>query len=546
VLKSAKKSSKKPDLQKAIANPSFLKRVFSIPEDEMGTLHQLEKKLSINLDEFLLESKVAGEISLSKLSEIFSDFNLPEEPCFVSDQINYILNNVVPHSVHTASPKFIGHMTSCIPYFLISLTKCMVALHQNVVKIETSRSFTFLERQTLAMLHKLVYNNNNKFYKQHIQSRESTLGIQCSGGTVANITAMWIARNKFIESVLGKNCDNNSLVDALLTSGYRNCCILVSVRGHYSLKKASDLLGFGKKGFMQIKVNRDHSINLKDLDKVYNECLAQKIKPIALIGIAGTTETGSVDPLEKLHEFCQDKKVYFHVDAAWGGATLFSKKHSNKLKGIEHADSVVIDGHKQLYLPMGVGMLLFKQANTAKAIEHQTQYIIRSTSLDLGKRSLEGSRPGMALLAQSALSILGRKGYELLVNKNIQLAYTFSKLIRTHRHFELVSKPQLNILTYRFVPYLQDYPDNALATESLSKLNVKLQKEQRENGVSFVSRTTFRHPEPNGDSISILRAVIANPRTTEQDLADILEEQSIIGFKIIRSSVKSYNKLKLK
>ena len=545
-MKNATKKSKNKNSHKAIANPAFLKRVFSIPEDEMGTLHQLEKKLSVNLDDFLLESKVTGEISLNKLSSIFSKSELPEDPCFVSEQINFLLQNVVPHSVHTASPKFIGHMTSSIPYFLISLTKCMVALHQNVVKIETSRSFTFLERQTLALLHQLIYKNSKTFYQTHIQKRGSTLGIQCSGGTIANITALWIARNQFIQTVLGKNNKDQNLIDALRVSGYNNCCVLVSVRGHYSLKKASDLLGFGKNGFMGVQVNKDHTINLKNLETVYRKCLEQKIKPIAVIGIAGTTETGSVDPLDKLAKFCENKSLYFHIDAAWGGATQFSKRHSNKLKGIEKADSVVIDGHKQLYLPMGVGMLLFKNPETSKVIEHHTQYIIRSKSLDLGKRSLEGSRPGMALLVHSALHILGRKGYELLINRNMKLTNTLAKLINKHRHFELITKPQLNILTYRFVPYFKDYPSNSKASQNLTKLNIQLQKEQREIGISFVSRTAFRHPEPTGETISVLRAVIANPRTTEQDLIDVLEEQTILGFKIIRKKLKVFSELKLK
>ena len=524
---------------KAIANLSYLKRVFSIPGDEMATLHKLEKKLSLNLDEFLKESKVAGEISLETLSKIFSDINLPEDPCFVTDQVNYLLKNVIPHSVHTGSPKFIGHMTSSIPYFLLSLSKCMVALHQNVVKIETSRSFTFLERQTLSVLHRLCYNKSPQFYKKYVQKRNATLGIQCSGGTVANITAMWIARNAFIEEYCGKNKDEQSLVQALLKSGYQNCCILVSQRGHYSLKKAADLIGLGQQGIRVIPVTSKHCMDMKSLKTAYKACLKEKIKPIAVVGIAGTTETGSIDPLENIATFCEEKQLHFHVDAAWGGATLFSETHRKKLKGIEKADSIVLDGHKQLYLPMGVGMLFFKDPKTADLIEHQAQYIIRSNSLDLGKRSLEGSRAGMAMLTHSALNILGRKGYEILINQNIKMAKNFAKLIQNHPDFELITSPQLNILTYRFVPIFKKKKVQ-VSNRILSDLNTSLQKEQRERGISFVSRTTFRNPEPTGETITVLRSVIANPHTTLQDFKNILEEQSEIGYRLIKKHQSLY------
>ena len=80
----------------------------------------------------------------------FKNSKIPDEPKFVQEQVDYLMEQVIPYCVNTGSPKFIGHMTSAIPYFLQSLSKCMAALHQNVVKIETSRSFTFLERQTLS------------------------------------------------------------------------------------------------------------------------------------------------------------------------------------------------------------------------------------------------------------------------------------------------------------------------------------------------------------------------------------------------------------
>ena len=107
------------------------------------------------------------------------------------------------------------------------------------------------------------------------------------------------------------------------------------------------------------------------------------------------------------------------------GATLMSSTHRPLLAGIELADSVTIDAHKQMYVPMGAGMVLFKDPGLVNAIEHHAEYIIRRGSKDLGSHTMEGSRPGMAMLVYSALHVMGRRGYELLIDTSIKKSQVF-------------------------------------------------------------------------------------------------------------------------
>ena len=143
---------------------------------------------------------------------------------------------------------------------------------------------------------------------------------------------------------------------------------------------------------------------------------------------------------------------HFHVDAAWGGATLLSNDYRHLLSGIERADSVTIDAHKQMYVPMGAGLVLFKDPAMVKAIEHHAEYIIRQGSKDLGSHTMEGSRPGMAMMVFSAMHVIGRRGYELLINNSLEKARYFSRLIAEQDDFEVITEPELCLLTYRFVP----------------------------------------------------------------------------------------------
>jgi glutamate decarboxylase len=129
------------------------------------------------------------------------------------------------------------------------------------------------------------------------------------------------------------------------------------------------------------------------------------------------------------------------------------------------------------------------------------------------------------------MNIIGQQGYQLLIERSIALAKTFAELIEQHEDFEIITAPQLNILTYRFCP--KPFKQNA-SLETLNELNTQLQKRQREQGKSFVSRTRFRHPEPSGQTHSVLRAVLANPLTKEEHLKAVLTEQSEIGHQWIQ------------
>jgi glutamate decarboxylase len=206
------------------------------------------------------------------------------------------------------------------------------------------------------------------------------------------------------------------------------------------------------------------------------------------------------------------------------------------LRGIERADSVTIDAHKQLYVPMGAGMVLFKDPATLSSIEHHAAYIIRRGSRDLGSRTLEGSRPGMAMLVHAGLSIIGRKGYELLIDQGIERARRFARRIDAHPDFELVSEPELNILTYRYVPArVRKILDNAPAkevvriNELLDRVTETVQKRQREAGKTFVSRTRLTPGRYHGGAVIVFRVVMANPLTSEEILQAVLDEQCEIA-----------------
>ncbi|MGF2036861.1 MAG: pyridoxal-dependent aspartate 1-decarboxylase PanP [Nostoc sp. CmiVER01] len=510
------------------------------PSSQSTSVEKNIDELVDNLcNSFLSANNANTDIDLNFLKNQFFDSEIPENPADFEKYIEYLSDNVIDHSIHTSSPRFIGHMTSALPNFVIPIAKLMTAMNQNAVKIETAKALSFYERQALAMMHRQIYNFSDRFYEQHIQNSQSTLGILVSGGTTANIAALWCARNAALGAKDGfSGVEKEGLTAALNFYGYKGAVIIGSELMHYSFDKAADLLGMGLRSLIKVPTDSNNRVNLRSLRQAVTECQEQNLCIIAIAGIAGTTDSGGVDSLLDIAEIAHEANVHFHVDAAWGGPLVFSRQHRYKLAGIELADSVTIDGHKQLYLPMGIGMVFMREPYTAQAIEKQASYTMRKGSFDLGKRALEGSRPGMALFLHAGLNLIGTQGYEFLIDEGIRKTQYLANRISAMPEFELLAEPDTNLVIYRYIPeQFREIVAQKNLTEIdnllISEFNQTLQKLQRQAGRTFISRTT-KTTNCTGKEIPIiaLRAVLANPLTTENDIDAVLNDQIQIASEI--------------
>lgn len=492
-----------------------------------------ERHVDAMVREFLEGLQAGDGIPAETLTARFLDTAIPASGLNLAAYLAFLEREVVDHASRVASPRFIGHMTSALPYFVQPLSRLVAALNQNVVKLETAASLTPYERQALGIIHRLVYDAPDAFYDAHVQNGDSTLGIVTSGGTVANITALWCARNAVLGPAEGfAGVEEEGLAAALAHHGYRRAVVVGSSLMHFSFDKAVGLLGMGTRGLVRVPVNAALRARPEAIRAAVERCQAEGDLVLAVVGVAGSTEAGSVDPLDELADVAAEAGAHFHADAAWGGATLFSRRHRSLLAGIERADTVTIDGHKQLYTPLGLGMVLFRDPMLAAGVEKHATYVLRRGSGDLGRRSLEGSRPAAAVHLHAALHLLGRRGYEYLVDEGVRKAEYMAGCLRHHPEFELISAPQLNLLLYRYLPEPLRVRARAGAltpedTQALNHFNSRLQKLQWDGGRSFISRTTLARE--GMDSIVALRAVLANPLTREADIDYVIADQVAIA-----------------
>ena len=526
-----------------VANWQTLMRVFIRPENKETRLILLKymEQILFGLNNFLKKHVgITEEVSLKELSMRFTDTIINKNPeKKLAEVITELIEDIAPHAVNVASPYFVGHMTSAMPFFMVHLKTIVTALNQNLVKIETSKIVSILEKQVIAKIHRIIYKKNESFYKEHAQNAETTLGGFTKDGTLANITALWVARNSLLAPTKDgfSGIEEEGIDAAYKAYGIEKCVILTSRLGHYSLKKAGGILGIGNQNIIGMDVDANNRINLDLLKKKIKEIkqTGGRIRILAVVGIAGTTETGTIDPLKEIGVLCSENKIHFHVDAAWGGPTLMSEKYSHLLNGIELADSVTIDCHKQFYMPMSSGMVYFKNPSMLNSIEYHANYVNRPGSVDLGIKSITGSREANSIILDCALKIMGTQGYALLIEHGIETARKLAEEIKKRPDFQLITSPELNLLTYRICPAdireklsEDNFEQRQSINEKLNKINRTVQRLQREAGKSFVSRTTLSIGNKHKEDIIVLRCVIMNPMTNINILRKILNEQEEI------------------
>ncbi|MDY6935167.1 MAG: pyridoxal-dependent decarboxylase [Spirochaetota bacterium] len=549
------------------ADIEHLRKLFIMPDSPDKFLEFGYELLNLIHNFFTEKGGIHSEISLPELSKLFSNIQIPKSPQLLKDILSEIKDKIIAHSVKVGSPYYIGHMTSAIPYFMILLEMIIAALNQNQVKIETAKASTFVERELVAWIHKLIFNRSSNFYQRHIQNPDVALGNVTLDGTIANLTAMLVARNKaFPPKGRFPGIRKAGVYEALRHYNYNRAVIIVSNRGHYSFDKISRIIGIGENNIIKIPVNSDNKIDIHKLRqtcyeiKEMNKDGEDRTKIISLIGIAGTTETGNIDNLVEIRKIADEYNTFFHVDAAWGGAVLLVDQYRFLLNGIESADSVTFDAHKLLYTPLSMGLILFKEETALDYLKHTSEYIIRADSVDQGRFTVEGSRPFSCLKPWSTLKIFGTEGFKLLLEQAFDNINYLRRIIEENSNLEPINQPELFIYNYRFVPEeIQKELDSLLQeiavqgkqgrnklqkrvdkiNTTLNELNIELHRKIRQEDNSFVSRTVLESTKYSPQRIVVLRAITINPLLTPEIMEEIINEHNQLGLKIYKSYTSS-------
>jgi len=505
-------------------NPVLTNSFNTVADDAIDALfgdlnESVDDRINELCSEFLSSDDSIDKVAnMHELRQLFCDVQIPDTHWGMDDYLDMLAKNIIPHSSHLTAPTYIGHMTSPLPSFVRQLSKLVMVMNQNMMKMESCRGLSFLERQVLGMLHREVYGREDSFYNNALQGSSLNLGCFTSGGTIANITAMWLAL---------KTRQNRRAIK----EGQQGV-IIGSELLHYSFDKAADVLGLR---LLRLPITADYKISILELQRTLRQCEIDGVPVVSLIAVAGATDFGSVDPLAEMSAIARQYHVHLHVDAAWGGSMLLCDEGRALLSGIALADSVTVDGHKQLMIPLGCGMLFTREAEALQNIRKHAPYAIRSTSLDQGRFTLEGSRPNMALYLHAAFHLMGRERYSLLMESSLARTRELAKMLNKNEAFEVMHRPQMNLLVFRYIPASMRGRDLSPADNDwISAFNTLLQKRLRAQGSSFVSRTSRCTHRYRNQSLVMMRAVLLNPLTRTHHLQQVIRDLLRLGRQLER------------
>ena len=404
---------------------------------------------------------------------------------------------IIDDSIHLHHPSYMGHQVSPVLPEAALADLLSSFLNNGVGVYEMGSPTVAMERVVIKQL------------ARQLGFDGQADGILTSGGTLGNLTALLAAR----QIMTGQNAWKNG-------TGDKQYAFMVSEQAHYCIDRAVKIMGWGEEGILKVPVDDQFCMDTGKLESIYQTAKDQNIEVLGVVGSACSTATGSFDPLAKIGEFCRKFKLWFHVDAAHGGAAAYSSTYSHLLEGIEQADSAIVDFHKMMMCPALVTGLIFKDpSHSYQTFSQKASYLWSKEDrewFNLGKRTFECTKDMMALKVYVMLKQYGPDLFEEIVDRLFNLGKTFSILIEKHPEFETLIEPKCNIICFR---HMQE------GVNDLNDHNQRIRRRLIEKGNTFIVQT-----EINGNVY--LRTTLMNVFTGTDELESLLEEISEIAKKL--------------
>lgn len=405
---------------------------------------------------------------------------------------------IIESNISVYHPHCLAHL-HC-PTFIASLAAEMIisAFNQSMDSWDQSPSATLIEQ---ALCDKMC-----AFYGFDSQADATFTG----GGTMSNFMGLLLARDHFSQTQYGWNIQENGLPAE--ASKFRIIC---AENAHFTVAQSASILGLGKNAVVKMW-DEEMLEDAAALEKTILSLKAEGLIPIAYVTTAGTTDFGVLGNIEALADVAHKHQLWLHVDAAFGGALMFSKKHKHKLAGIEKADSVTIDFHKLFYQPISCGIFMVKDKKSFDYIKLHAAYLNPESNQDLGildlvYKSIQTTRRFDALKPFLALQHIGLANFEAMIDQTISLAEEVSDFIVNDPSFELAYKTPINAVVFRFVP------EGKIDSVTLDAINNTIKTDLLLSGKGIIGQT-------DTNNSAYLKFTLLNPMTSFEEVLTLLDE----------------------
>lgn len=439
------------------------------------------------VDHFATQNQKLPVVSGSReeMEKLFLE-EAPEKPTDPKKVLNFVLEEVMTKSnivSHPRSYSFVPGPSNYISAMADSLTAGF-----NIFSGGWQASPAAAEMEIVAM---------NWLLKMFGFPQKKGGGIFTSGGSMANLTALVTARTVKCGDDFGKSI------------------IYLSDQAHSSNIKAIRVLGFSKEQIRIIPTDGEFKFSLNKLKNAIAKDRLEGLHPFCLIATAGTTNTGTVDPLADIAKICKKEDIWFHIDGAYGGFSILAEDGKKLLKGIEKADSLTIDPHKWFYQPYEIGCLLIKNHKWLKGTFTEKPEYLRdiegnTSEINFYDHGIELTRRFRALKFYMSVKTFGLGEFRKAITYNVKMAEATEAFLRKSSNWEVISPATLAVINFRYNPI-----GNKLSEKKLDTLNQRISQSVVDSKEALLVTTVL-----NGQVV--LRMCLINPRTTLDDVKETI------------------------
>jgi len=448
----------------------------------------------VDHQEGLASKPVTGHASRADFAELL-DQPLPDGPSDPLEVLAELERDVLRHTMYVNHPRFFafipgpGNMVSALGDALASGFNVIVSL--------------WLEAAGPTAIEEVI----TQWLASVCGLPKTGGGILVSGGSVANLTGLAVARHVMLDDRLD------------------GAVVYCSDQAHASLRKALQLLGFNSEQVRVIPTDTHYRLQARQLEDALIKDRELGRRPFCIIANAGTTNTGAVDPLLEIAGLCAAYNLWFHVDGAYGAAAALSPRGQTELCGLDQADSIALDPHKWLFQPFECGCILLRDRDLLPrtfSARHDYMQDGAASDVNLCDYGIQLTRGFRALKLWLSLKIFGLGAFRAAIEHGLAMAKFTENLLHAHDSFELVTPANLGIVSFR-------YQAAGLSAEALDRVNLAIVEACIEDGFAFVSSTRLRDRD-------VLRICSINPRTSEADIRSTLDRLADFGDQLLAST----------
>ena len=422
---------------------------------------------------------------------------LPRQGSEPDDLMEFVAEQILPYPLGHNHPRFFAWVNS--PAAPISIIGELLAAGMNSSTAGGDQASTYLEHVVL------------NWFKEMMGFHQESGALLVSGGSMANIVGLAVMRHQ--------QAQTGNMRGLGLQAEAQTMVVYKSTEGHSCIDKAVELLGMGHRFLRQIPTDGAFRMDVAALARQIATDRRSGLRPVCVVASAGTVNTGAIDPLHELADLCRREGLWFHVDGAFGGVGLLADEIASLYRGIERADSLAIDPHKWMYIPVECGCIIVRDQQAMRnTFSVVPPYLRDDRQLPwFSEFGPQQTRSFRALKLWLALKQIGVEGYRQLFGRDLALARLLRQKIKARSDFELVAAGPITVTCFRYAPP---------GARELKALNHALLQLVQAEGEVYLTSTELR-----GEFV--LRANIVNFRTGEADLDFLLHKIAEAGERLL-------------